>query len=477
MIHFLIQVTSMRLIQAFVVTGLVLSATFVSGAETKPNIILLFSDDAGYADFGFHDSVVMQTPNLDRLAESGTRLTQFYVSASVCGPSRAGLMTGRYQQRFGFEENNVPPVMSPSSQQLDAEMGMPTTIPTLGQVLQQQGYRTGIFGKWHLGYADRYHPLRRGFDTFVGFRGGARSFFAYPNPDRAQRENLLERQFAQYQEPKDYLTDVLADATCDFIRENQDRPFFAFVSFNAVHLPLQADRRDRDAFPELSGDRRTLAQMNLSMDRACGQIMKQLEDLGLSQNTLIVFSNDNGGPSDKNASNNFPFAGVKATHLEGGIRVPGLIAWPGKVPAGETFNDPAITLDLLPTFVAAAGGDPESIDGLDGVNLLPYLQGKKQGRPHQTLYWKKETRGTIRDGDWKLMRFPDRPAQLFDLANDPGEQNDLAAKHPDKVRELFQKLFDWEVGLERPLFMLRPEEEAWSAERFDQFRVPPTDNR
>jgi arylsulfatase A-like enzyme len=191
---------------------------------------------------------------------------------------------------------------------------------------------------------------------------------------------------------------------------------------------------------------------------------------------LVVFTNDNGGPSDRNASNNHPFAGVKATHLEGGIRVPGIVAWPGKLPGGTVYEYPASTLDLLPTFVKAAGRDPASIEGLDGVDLVPYLQGVNKDRPHQTLYWKKETRGTIRDGDWKLMRFPDRPAELFNLAEDPFEQNDLAAVHPEKVKALFKKLFAWELELERPLFMLRAAEEGWSAERFDTFRKPPPES-
>jgi arylsulfatase A-like enzyme len=214
--------------------------------------------------------------------------------------------------------------------------------------------------------------------------------------------------------------------------------------------------------------------MTLSLDRACGRIVDKLEELGLVENTLVIFTNDNGGPSDKNASSNYPFAGVKATHLEGGIRVPGVIAWPGTLPAGDVYDRPLSTLDLLPTFVAAGGGDPSAIEGLDGVDIVPYLTDSKTGAPHQTLYWKKETRGTIRDGDWKLMRFPDRPAQLFNLADDPAEQNDLAAEHPEVVKSLFKKLFAWELELERPLFQLRQAEEGWAAERFDQFRKPPS---
>jgi arylsulfatase A-like enzyme len=213
--------------------------------------------------------------------------------------------------------------------------------------------------------------------------------------------------------------------------------------------------------------------MTLSLDRACGRILAKLKELGLDNNTLVVFSNDNGGPTDANAASNYPLSGTKATHLEGGIRVPGLIAWPGKLPAGTVYNHPASTLDLLPTFLVAAGADAAMLKGLDGVDLAPYLRGAKTGRPHPTLYWKKESRAAIRDGDWKLIRFPDRPAELYDLAQDPSEQSDLASAHPELVRALYKKLFAWELELERPLFMLRRSEEKFSADCFDTYRKPP----
>lgn len=448
---------------------------FVHAAPQKPNIVLLFADDAGYADFGFQGSRQFRTPHLDKLSASGVRLSQFYMSASVCGPSRAGLLTGRYQQRFGFEENNVPNAMSDNGKQTGEDMGLPLDIPTLADHLKKLGYRTAVFGKWHLGEADRYHPTKRGFDEFYGFRGGARSFFPYSDKalKNQRRGNWLERGFGNFKEHEGYLTNALADEACAFIGHSMDQPFFAYVSFNAVHMPMHVDPQDKDEFPELEGRRRQVAQMTLSLDRACGQIIDHLSKLLLRENTLVVFTNDNGGPSDKNASSNHPFPGVKATHLEGGLRVPGIVSWPGKLPAGAVYDHPLIALDLLPTFVKAAGGNPASIEGLDGVDMLPYLLGEKSNRPHQTLCWKKETRGTIRDGDWKLMRFPDRPAQLFNLAEDPTEQHNLAARHPEKLEKLFKKLFAWELQLERPLFLLDPYAEEWSAQRFDQFRTPP----
>ncbi len=449
------------------------SVSVITSAAEKPNIVLLFADDAGYGDFGFHGSHHFKTPHLDKLAASGVRLSQFYVTGATCGPSRAGMLAGKYQQRFGYEEINVPGIMSENSKWLGDEMGLPTDFKTMGNYLHDQGYRTAVFGKWHMGVADRFHPTKRGFDEFYGFRGGARDFFAYPNPSKVAHENWIERGLEGYAEHEGYLTNVLADETCDFIDRNHKIPFFAYVSFTAVHTPMQADPQDKDTFAQLEGDRRTAAQMMLSMDRACGKIIDKLRDLNLSDNTIVVFSNDNGGPMDRNGSSNYPLAGVKGTQLEGGIRVPGLIAWPGKIKAGSVYDSPAITLDLIPTFVAAAGGNPAAIDGLDGVDLLPYLTGKASGRPHQTLHWKMETRAAIRDGDWKLLRYPDRPAELFDLSVDPAEQNDRASEEPAKVRELFKKQFAWELELQRPLFRLRRAEEGWSAQRATQFRKPP----
>lgn len=439
-------------------------------AAEQPNIVLLFSDDAGYADFGFNNSRFFKTPRLDQLVEAGVKLTQFYVSAAVCGPSRAGLLTGRYQQRFGFEENNVPGYMSQNGA-TGEDMGLPLGIPTVGNYLQKLGYKTAIFGKWHQGDADRFHPMKRGFDEFVGFRGGARSFYPYAKPEQEERGRRLEWGDGDFHEHQGYLTDVLADEACSFMERNKDQPFFAYVAFNAVHTPMQADPKDKDEFPELSGKRRTMAQMTLSLDRAVGKIVDTLESLGVADNTLLIFTNDNGGPTDASSSSNWPLSGCKATHLEGGIRVPGIVVWPGRVRAGSVYGKPLSTLDLLPTFVEAGGGDASAIDGLDGVDMMPYIQGRNSDRPHQTLYWKKENRGTIRDGDWKLLRFPDRPAELYHIEIDPSEIDNLAAAEPEKVRELYKKLFSWELGLERPMFQLKRQYEGMAAERLDAYRI------
>lgn len=460
----------MKILSLKLITLILMFAQVIT-AQDKPNIVLLFSDDAGYADFGFQGSEVMKTPNLDKLAKQGVRFTQAYVTASTCGPSRAGMLTGKYQQRFGFEENNVPEYMSPNSALDGDDMGIPLEHATMGDYLQKQGYTTAIFGKWHLGCADRFHPTRRGFDEFYGFRGGARSYYAYEPVTKTRKENLLERNFGEFAEPTRYLTDRLGEEACDFIERHQDKPFFAFVSFNAVHTPMEAEQKDMDEFPNLEGKRQQVAGMTLALDRACGQILDKLKELGLDKNTIVVYTNDNGGPTDKNASINLPLAGTKSNQLEGGIRVPFIMRWPGKIDKKSEYNYPISTFDLLPTFVAAGGGNVEEIEDIDGVDLMPYISGKNQERPHETLFWKKDCRATVRHGDWKLSRYPDRPAELFNIINDESEQNNLAAEHPEKVREMFKMIFEWESTLERPRWLLERQFENVDIERMDKYRT------
>jgi len=465
----------MKKILSFLLLVLTTSAA-AANHDKKPNIVVLFSDDAGYADFGFQGSKVMKTPNLDRLAAQGVRFTQGYVSDPTCGPSRAGLLTGRYQQRFGYEENNVPGYMSEVSAQNWAEMGLPMDEMTMGDYMKSLGYKTAFYGKWHVGSADRFHPTKRGFDEFYGFRGGDRSYFEYETGDKIRSSELffdkkLERGFGNYVEHKGYLTDVLADQANRFIEKNQSNPFFVFLSFNAVHTPMEATEEDLGKFPELSGTRQEVAAMTLALDRASGRVMDKLVELGLDENTLVVFTNDNGGPSDKNASVNLPLSGTKSNHLEGGIRVPFLMRWPAKIPENTVYDYPVSTLDLLPTFFEAAGGKSYKAS-VDGVNLMPYILKQKKERPHQTLFWKKETRAAIRDGDWKLIRYPDRPAELYNIEDDVAEQNDLAAQHPEKVKQMFKQLFAWELTLERPRWMLKRKFEKYDIDRMDKYRRP-----
>ncbi|MDU0354896.1 sulfatase [Paraglaciecola aquimarina] len=439
-------------------------------AAEQPSILFILSDDAGYGDFGFQGSKEFRTPNLDKLAKESVKFEQAYTTAAVCGPSRAGLLTGKYQQRFGFEENNVPGYMSFSGR-TGNEMGLPLEQKTIANYLKERGYSTGLFGKWHQGDALQYHPMNRGFDKFVGFRSGARSYYEMSNEEQtAEPEKRLERGIGQFEEPTKYLTDLLADETIAFMTENKSTPFFAYLSFNAVHTPMQARPEHLKLYPNLTGKRQTLAAMTHAMDLAIARVLKSLQDLGLDKNTIVVYTNDNGGPSDTNHSNNFPLSGSKANHLEGGIRVPMLIRWPNVLQANSTYPYPVSFLDFVPTFVDLAGGDADAINGLDGVNLIPYLTGEKTSRPHKTLFWKKENRGAVRDGDWKLLRFPDRPAELYNIAQDQSELNNLANQYPDRVKAMYQQLFNWELTLERPLWQLRREYEGKAMKRMDKYK-------
>jgi len=448
-------------------------ASKIEQRRDRPNIVLLFADDAGYADFGFQGSRLMQTPHLDDLARQSVRFSQAYVTDPTCGPSRSGLLTGRYQQRFGIEENNVPGYMSASSKLDGDEMGLPLSELTMADRLREYGYRNALLGKWHQGNADQYHPLRRGFDEFYGFRGGSRSYWPYTNPlEHTVPENRMERGFGNFEEHEGYLTDALAAEAVSFIKRNRNRPFFLFVSFTAVHTPMEATEEDLAAFPNLTGTRKLAAAQMRALDRASGVILAQLKASGIEENTLVVFANDNGGEVPRNGSVNYPLAGTKATFLEGGLRVPMLMRWPGRLKRGTVYPEPVSMLDLLPTFIDAAGGKIGDKPKLDGTSLLPYLTGERSGSPHETLFWKRGPRAAIRDGAWKLIRHADRPAELFDLSQDVGEQADLAGRYPEITRKLFKELFEWETGLERPLWMLRGQYDRSDIEWMDRYRVP-----
>ncbi|WP_111977574.1 sulfatase-like hydrolase/transferase [Algibacillus agarilyticus] len=464
-----------KVVLYLIATCLQLTSLSLVYAASKPNILLIISDDAGYHDFGFHGSKTMKTPNLDKFAKHSILFKQAYVTAAVCGPSRAGLFTGKYQQKFGFEENNVPGFMSESGLMGD-EMGLPLSELTIADHLRQLGYTTGLIGKWHLGDHDKYHPIRRGFDHFYGFRTGSRSYYAYDESELKQRNNeRMERGFKVYKEHQGYLTDALVAETSQFITTTvqNKQPFFAVLSLTAVHAPMQAKPEDLAQFPNLTGTRKILAAMNLNMDQQLGLLFNQLERLKIANNTLVVFVNDNGGPTDQNHANNYPLSGTKANHLEGGIRVPMLMRLPDKLTANMQFEYPVSTLDLMPTFLTLAGANLAEFAHLDGVNLLPYLNKKSnttQTRPHKTLYWKKENRAAIRDMDWKLLRFPDRPVELYNLAQDQAEQINLAKQQPQIVKDLYQKLFAWELTLERPLWQLKRQYEGAAMRRMDKYR-------
>jgi arylsulfatase A-like enzyme len=444
----------------------VLSAAWVatgagSQSQRSPNIVVIVADDMGYADIGVHGSRDIRTPHIDALAREGVRFTDAYVSGPYCSPTRAGFLTGRYPQRFGHEFNLAP---------VHAQFGMPLEETTIADRLKAAGYRTALFGKWHLGIGEKYHPLRRGFDEFFGFLGGAHT---YINVGTAA--NPLLEGTVPVESFDGYLTDALAERASSYVKQQAEKPFFLYLAFNAAHTPMQASKKYLDRFPHIQDEqRRTYAAMVSAMDDGIGKVLAALREQDLDRNTLVVFFNDNGGPTmattSVNGSSNAPLRGSKRTTWEGGIRVPFMIRWTGRLPAGRVDKRPIIQLDVLPTALAAAGVNIGKASRLDGVDLLPFLTGTAKGSPHETLYWRMGGMMAIRHGDWKLVKtregaFVDADpaalsdltgAELYNLADDIGESRNLAAARPEKVKELGGRWQLWNKQLVKPLWSAPP---------------------
>lgn len=406
----------------------------------RPNILIIVGDDMGYADIGVHGCKDIPTPHLDSLAKNGVRCTNGYVSGPYCSPTRAGLMTGRYQNRFGHEFNPGPNPMG--------EIGLPLTEVTLADRLKAAGYKTGMVGKWHLGDAEKFHPINRGFQEYFGFLGGARSFF--PITGNVPVGAKMYRNLEVLPEDQPYTTDTFAKEASAFIDRHAKDEWFLYLTFNAVHTPMHATEKYLERFKDVQPEaRRTYCAMMSAMDDAIGAVLAKLDENKLTENTLVFFVSDNGGPP-VNASSNGVLRGNKAQTWEGGIRVPYLVQWKGRLPAGKTYDNPVIQLDFHPTVLAAAGIEAKDAK-LDGVNLLPYLEGKVTTPPHDTLYWRFGDQMAIRHGNLKLVQ--GRGAQqrmLFDLAADIGEQKDLSADKPEVVKELTAKYDAWTATLEQP---------------------------
>ena len=427
-------------------------------AVKPPNLIVIMTDDLGYADVGFNGCVDIPTPHIDSIANSGVKFTNAYVSYSVCGPSRAGFITGRYSQRFGFERN---PQYLPS----DPNMGLPLSETTLAEALGKTGYRCGVVGKWHLGAHQNHHPLNRGFHEFYGHLGGGHRYLpedltledsaAASSENESYRTLILNDRTAV--KTSKYLTDEFSDAAVRFVEKNKEQSFFLFLSYNAPHLPLQATPKYLERFNEINNPKRkTYAAMVSAVDDGVGQLLETLKENNLEQDTLIFFLSDNGGPTTKNASRNNPLRGNKGDVWEGGFRVPFAARWPAKFPKGSVYDLPVSSLDIFATIAALSSAKLDEQRPLDGVNLVPYVREEIQTPPHNAIYLRKfdQQRYAIRRGDYKhVVPVKGGKSQLYNLKNDIGETKNLALQEPDALAELEALRKTWSSELIDPIFL------------------------
>ena len=407
-----------------------------SKTDSKPNIIIILADDAGYSDFGFMGSDEIKTPNLDQLALDGVTFNNAYVSASVCSPSRAGLLTGMYQQRFGHECN------------LDSDVNNsfdPNQI-TIAEALKTEGYNTGLIGKWHLGDKTQNHPLKNGFDYFWGFISGARNYFYDPNEEfRNSIRNVVEN----YTQTKfdGYLTDVLGDKAIGFINKNHEtnNPFFLFLSFNAPHTPMHAKDDVLEKFKD--NPRQVYASMMWSMDEAIGNVVEALKENDQYDNTIIYFLSDNGAAMSNDASP-FPFKGWKGNQYEGGIKTPMIMTWKNKIKSNTQFDGFISALDIFKTSLDASSVNKEYMVNADGKNIMNYLNNNDI--KNENLFWRKDKMATVRSGDYKLIRLNDTSTVLYNIKKNYFEDFDLKINEPQVHDSLFGLLSSWENTLIDP---------------------------
>ena len=404
--------------------------------DSKPNIIIILADDAGYSDFGFMGSDEIKTPNLDQLALDGVTFNNAYVSASVCSPSRAGLLTGMYQQRFGHECN------------LDSDVNNsfdPNQI-TIAEALKTEGYTTGLIGKWHLGDKTQNHPLKNGFDYFWGFISGARNYFY--NPDEVNR-NSIRNVVENYSQTnfEGYLTDVLGEKAISFIdKSNQsNNPFFLFLSFNAPHTPMQAKEEVLEKFK--NNPRQVYASMMWSMDEAIGHVIDALKENNQYDNTIIYFLSDNGAAMSNNASP-FPYKGWKGNQFEGGIKTPMIMTWKNKIKSNTQFDGFTSALDIFKTSLEVSNVNDDLMANADGKNIMNYLNNNII--QNENLFWRKDKMATVRSGNYKLIRLNDTSTVLYNIENNYFEDLDLKLKEPSVHDSLFKLLLDWEDRLIDP---------------------------
>ncbi|MEN8966041.1 MAG: sulfatase-like hydrolase/transferase [Polaribacter sp.] len=402
--------------------------------DKLPNVIIILVDDAGYVDFGFMGSKDLQTPHIDDLAKSGVIFTDAHVSATVCAPSRAGLITGKYQQRFGFEANGT------------GGIGLSDDVTTIADVFQNNGYNTYALGKWHLGEETSDHPNQRGFDEFYGFLAGSRSYFSLENPSK---EKMLQHNGKRVVFDG-YMTDVLGDQSVQFVADSKEKPFFMYLSYNAVHTPMHAKKEDLEKF--INHPRQKLAAMTWNLDKNIGKLLEKLEELGKRENTLIYFLSDNGG-AHNNQSSTGVLKGWKGNKFEGGHRVPFVISWPKMVNGNQKFEGLSSSLDIFTTSLSATKINKPKILQLDGKNLLPYVKGEKKGNPHETLFWRKLEESAVRKGNFKMINLQNYGVVMYNLNKDLGEINDISKQNKSQLDSMFLSYHIWQQEMKTPLWI------------------------
>jgi arylsulfatase A-like enzyme len=460
----------------------------------RPNIILLLADDLGKTDISLYGGTAVQTPYMDSIGQRGVTFTDAYCTSSICSPSRAAIITGRYPQRFGFEtqpnnryprnrlEYNVyrnfmnmgnwqPQDMESVPRQEDIlNQGLPPSELTLSELLQANGYATGLSGKWHLGYAEPFQPTNRGFDSFYGFYEAFTLYSPVDDPDivnyrhdyfaskhiwaQGRDGTCAIRRDEQIVEEDEYLTFAIAREANAFIESHHAQPFFLFVSFSAPHTPFQAPREYYDQFTHVDDEnKRVYYAMIAALDDAVGQILAQVEELKLSDNTLIWFASDNGGATYTGATDNAPLTGGKFNHFEGGVNVPMMLRWPGPIPADTVYEHPVSLMDLFSTSAAVAQAPMPDDRAYDGADLMPYITGETSDSPHEALFWRTHHMKAARAGEWKLIRDNrDDRSWLYNVEDDESEKLNHAQEQHGVVETLTEKLRVWESGLEAPLW-------------------------